>query len=129
MKTKPTFNTVELLEQIVAKQKDVTKTPPVYNMVECHECGELNDASNCEVRTIDVPTGKSGGSFTLGKRGKSNVILYHTGRTYYKKQNVFVCRNCVELEIKRDKQLNMIIILMAVIFIATLFLNSHFHFF
>lgn len=94
-------------------------------MTTCYKCG-CNIPCGCgSSYQIDVATGKSGGSWSFGtRRGKGGKTVisprYYTGRTYYKKQTVFVCDECTS----KTKQKNIgcfgwLVIVLLIVGIAT----------
>ena len=78
--------------------------------VECHYCGNVVDADKCTSETIEVATGRSGGSWSFGVRwgifgriGKTSGkgIRYNTGKKHYKNEVVYTCAACTAKDEKR----------------------------
>lgn len=82
-----------------------------FGYIPCYSCGRLCGPEEGRMRRIEVESGRSGGSWTMGGRnsnwtnnrgGKGNRkgtgLRYNTGRTYYKKIEVFVCNDCRQAE-------------------------------
>jgi hypothetical protein len=88
----------------------------MFGGVECYYCGRIKPLEEVRARTIEVESGRSGGSMTFrGSRsgysnsknttGRRNTggMSYNTGRTYYKKVKVYICDECLKKEILRNK--------------------------
>lgn len=82
---------------------------PGFGVTQCYYCSDLVDMSRAEQKTIEVESGRSGTSFSLGKNflgtltGKTKGPLdvrVHSGRTYYRKKEIWICDECKELESK-----------------------------
>jgi Putative peptidoglycan binding domain len=59
-------------------------------MCECYACHRRVPTPQAHRVSIDRETGHSSGGFRFGLRGAS----FYTGRTYYAKQDVWVCHDC-----------------------------------
>lgn len=82
----------------------------MFGGVECESCGRIVELENARARTVEVETGRSGGSVTVrgglssgmfGKKPtsrKSGGLSYNTGRKYYRNVKVYVCNECVARE-------------------------------
>ena len=77
------------------------------HQVECHSCGNVVDANICTSETIEVATGRSGGSWSFGLRwgifgriGKTSGkgIRYNTGKKFFKNETIYTCPNCATLQ-------------------------------
>ena len=88
----------------------------MFGGVDCYYCGRIKPLEEVRTRTIEVESGRAGGSMTFrGSRsgysnskhttGRRNTggMSYNTGRTYYKKVKVYICDECLEKEILRNK--------------------------
>ncbi len=86
-------------------------------LVECHYCGKAVAAELCTAQTIEVKSGRSGGSWSFGlssgqfgRIGKTsrNSLRYNTGRKSYRYEPVDVCPACIEeqarLQDEKDKR-------------------------
>lgn len=94
----------------------------IFGQVECYKCEQLVNSDQCQKRTIEIESGRSGGSWSIGgsRRGgnwNSNGIMkkgtrksggvnvrYNAGRTYYKKVDVYVCKDCLTKETEEAEQ-------------------------
>ncbi len=83
------------------------------HQVECHCCGDIVDADKCTAETIEVATGRAGGSWSFGLRwgifgkiGKTSGkgIRYNTGRKYFKNETVYTCPNCIALRERKKSR-------------------------
>jgi hypothetical protein len=61
-----------------------------YGTCECYGCYVLLPKPQAHRVTIERAKGRSGGSVTFNKR----ITSYNTGRTYYAKQDVWLCDAC-----------------------------------
>jgi hypothetical protein len=82
-----------------------------FGMMSCHSCGKMCDPEHGRIRTVEVESGRSSGTVSVGGRGshwtnnkggsgqrRGSGIRYTTGRTYYKNVEVFVCDSCLQNE-------------------------------
>jgi hypothetical protein len=84
----------------------------IFGQVQCFRCGKFVEAEGCQTETVEVETGRSGGSWSVGgsnrngswfskgvlgkgtrKSGGLN-LRYNSGRKYYKKEQVYICPEC-----------------------------------
>lgn len=80
--------------------------------VECYKCGNHRPIDRVKTRTIEVESGRSGGSFTYKGWGSSGGwtgsdkkfrkvgggLNYNAGRKYYRNVKVYVCYACLKNE-------------------------------
>jgi Putative peptidoglycan binding domain len=72
-----------------------------YATCECYYCHIRLPKPNAYCVTIERETGHSSGSFRFYRRSSS----YSTGRTYYRKRDIWLCGNCY-LQYKKQQRVN-----------------------
>ena len=77
--------------------------------VECYKCHQHQPITYVRSRTVEVESGRSGGSFTYRGWGSSGQwtsgskrynklgggISYNEGRKYYRNVKVYICEECL----------------------------------
>jgi hypothetical protein len=72
-----------------------------YATCECYHCHIRLPKPNAYCVTIERESGRSSGSFRFYRRSSS----YSTGRTYYRKRDIWLCGSCY-LQHKKQQRLN-----------------------
>jgi hypothetical protein len=75
---------------------------PEYGTCECFACYRRIPKPEAHRISIEREKGHSSGSYRFSRRSTS----YYTGRTYYAKQDVWLCSNCYSAYIARQKRRN-----------------------
>jgi Putative peptidoglycan binding domain len=68
-----------------------------YAVCECYACSRRVPKPEAHRVTIDRESGHSSGNFRFSRRSAS----FYTGRTYYRKQDIWLCNECYRLRMKR----------------------------
>lgn len=113
------FDDTAANESALLAMKRYTRVP-VAPDVECYKCGALVPSYRTRPRTIEVESGRSSGTISIrgglsnsrstrsnnARKRRGSGIRYTTGRTYYRKVNVSVCLDCLQLEKDRERLWN-----------------------
>jgi hypothetical protein len=80
---------------------------PKFGAVECYYCGNVVDIGECEARTIEIQSGRSGTSVSVGNvqslfsgKGFKPTLRVNSGRLYYRNKDIYMCQECVSIEKK-----------------------------
>lgn len=94
-----------------ALQKPTDDT--IFGTVECYYCNEIKTAKGARAISVEVESGRSGGSVSFGgrstagswmssglmgggKRSSSGSgIRFNSGRKYYKQVKTYICADCI----------------------------------
>ena len=61
-----------------------------YGGCECYACSRWVPKAEAHRDTIEIKSGRSTGGFGIGGRG----LRFYSGRTYYRKKEIWLCHNC-----------------------------------
>lgn len=86
-------------------QKNIVRSPVVAakpKICQCYFCANKFPETQLATTTIEVATGRSSGSPTIGgslfnfggKTGNAVRVSYNFGRTFYKNKTVYICNDC-----------------------------------
>jgi hypothetical protein len=68
-----------------------------YGMCECYACSRRVPKPDAHRVTIERESGHSSGNFRISRRSTS----FYTGRTYYRKQDIWLCNECYPVYMRR----------------------------
>jgi hypothetical protein len=61
-----------------------------YGTYYCYDCSRRMPRAEAHRDTIEIQSGRSSGGVGIGLRG----IRFYSGRTYYRKKEIWLCRDC-----------------------------------